>query len=150
MTAPHTGRAAAPAGRRQFPAVYKLRILDEYDQADRDGRSAILRREHLRSQLISQWRRQRTEAALAGMFTEPGGQPAWRVHASHALMQDFGAVAEELGFRGPGHLMRAYMHYMTGRSEVLPGRPGAPATGTGDRAGGRKPRRGGKDKDAAR
>jgi transposase-like protein len=123
VTPPRSGPAGTGSGRRQFPARYKLAILDEYDLADREGRSAILRREHLRASLISQWRRQRTEAALAGMFTEPGGQPAWKVHASHVLMEDFTAVAQELGFRGPGHLVRAYMHYMTGRSDALPQRP---------------------------
>lgn len=134
MTPPRTGPSAPRPGRRQFPATYKLRILDEYDETDRDGKSAILRRENLRASLISQWRKQRTEAALAGMFTEPGGQPAWKVHASRALMDDFGAVAGELGFRGPGHLMRAYMHYMTGRSDVLPRRPGPHTPDTGRQA----------------
>jgi transposase-like protein len=47
-----------------FTAQYKLRILAEYEPRDRDGRSALLRREGLYTSSISEWRRQREEGAL--------------------------------------------------------------------------------------
>src|SRR6266446_773955 len=52
------------ATRRVFSAQYKLRILAEYERRDRDGRSALLRREGLYKSSISEWRRQREEGAL--------------------------------------------------------------------------------------
>src|SRR5947208_18938 len=57
MTSEVSGRHAVPvdepaepevperARRRVFSAQYKLRILTEYERRDRDGRSALLRRE---------------------------------------------------------------------------------------------------------
>ena len=52
------------ARRRVFSPQYKLRILAEYERRDRDGRSALLRREGLYTSSISEWRRQREEGAL--------------------------------------------------------------------------------------
>jgi transposase len=54
------------ARRRVFSAQYKLRILAEYERRDRDGRSALLRREGLYTSSISEWRRQREEARCKG------------------------------------------------------------------------------------
>src|SRR5213082_1626078 len=76
MTTEVSGRHAVPvdepeepevperASRRVFSAQYKLRILAEYERRDRDGRSALLRREGLYTSSISEWRRQREEGAL--------------------------------------------------------------------------------------
>jgi len=61
------------AGRRQFPAKYKARILAEYDALDRSARGALLRREGLYSSLISTWRQQRDEGAHEAL-----GRPAGR------------------------------------------------------------------------
>lgn len=44
---------------RRYSAEYKQRILAEYEQCDRAGKGALLRREGLYSQLISEWRKQR-------------------------------------------------------------------------------------------
>jgi transposase len=52
------------ARRRVFSAQYKLRILAEYERRDRDGRSALLRREGLYTSSISEWRKQRDDGAL--------------------------------------------------------------------------------------
>jgi transposase len=54
---------------------YKLRILTEYDSLDRTGKGELLRREGLYSSLLSQWRRQRDEAALEGLSRHPGRAP---------------------------------------------------------------------------
>jgi transposase len=55
------------AGRRQFSAKYKAKILAEYDTLSRPERGALLRREGLYSSLITTWReqRERGERALA-------------------------------------------------------------------------------------
>jgi len=67
------------ATRRVFSAHYKLRILAEYERRDRDGRSALLRREGLYTSSISEWRRQRDDGALnalGGTRGRPtGGEP---------------------------------------------------------------------------
>jgi transposase-like protein len=67
------------ATRRVFSAQYKLRILAEYERRDRDGRSALLRREGLYTSSISEWRRQRRqreEGALQGLGGTRGRPPA--------------------------------------------------------------------------
>jgi transposase len=50
---------------RQYPAAYKLRILEEYERLDKAGKGALLRREGLYTSLISEWRKQRDKGALA-------------------------------------------------------------------------------------
>src|SRR5689334_3470643 len=88
MTSEVPGRHALPvdelpepevperARRRVFSAQYKLRILAEYERRDRDGRSALLRREGLYTSSISEWRRQREEGALQGLGSSRGRPPA--------------------------------------------------------------------------
>ena len=78
-TSERSGRHAVPlhepaepevperARRRVFSAQYKLRIIAEYERRERDGRSALLRREGLYTSSISEWRRQREEGALHGL-----------------------------------------------------------------------------------
>src|SRR5881396_3335906 len=63
-----------PRPPRQYPAAYKLRILEEYEQLDKAGKGALLRREGLYTSLISEWRKQRDKGALAA-FTAPRGRP---------------------------------------------------------------------------
>src|SRR3954453_14852723 len=64
--------------RRHFSATYKLRILEEYEAADKPGeKGAILRREGLYDSSIQNWRRQRDEGALNALKGErsvPAGQ----------------------------------------------------------------------------
>ena len=57
----------ARARRRTFTAEYKARILDEYDTADRGERGAILRREHLYSSHITEWRKAAEAGATAAL-----------------------------------------------------------------------------------
>jgi len=87
MTTQLSGRHAMPvdepaepevserARRRVFSAQYKLRILAEYERRDRDGRSALLRREGLYTSSISEWRRQREEGALEALGGTRGRPP---------------------------------------------------------------------------
>ena len=65
----------AKARSRRYSASYKARILDEYEQLDKAGKGALLRREGLYSSLISAWRDQRDKGALAGL-AQPAGRPS--------------------------------------------------------------------------
>jgi transposase-like protein len=56
-----------PRPPRQYPAAYKLRILAQYQQLDKQGKGALLRREGLYTSLISEWRKQRDKGALAAL-----------------------------------------------------------------------------------
>jgi transposase-like protein len=56
-----------PRPPRVYPAAYKLRILSEYEQLDKQGKGALLRREGLYTSLISEWRKQRDKGALAAL-----------------------------------------------------------------------------------
>ena len=88
MTTVLSGRHAEPvseppdpevserATRRTYSAQYKLKILAEYERRDRDGKGALLRREGLYTSLISEWRKQRDQAALQALGASPGRAPA--------------------------------------------------------------------------
>ena len=65
----------ARAQRRSYPARYKLEILAEYEQCDREGKGALLRRESLYTSLLSEWRRQRDRGALEGLSAKKGRPP---------------------------------------------------------------------------
>jgi transposase len=55
-----------PRPPRRYPAEYKLRILEQYERLDKQGKGALLRREGLYTSLISKWRKQRDNARLSG------------------------------------------------------------------------------------
>jgi transposase len=61
-----------PRPPRQYPAAYKLRILAEYEQLDKAGKGALLRREGLYTSLLSEWRKQRDKGALAALEQRRG------------------------------------------------------------------------------
>jgi transposase-like protein len=65
-----------PRPPRSYPAAYKLRILEEYEQLDKAGKGALLRREGLYTSLISEWRKQRDRGALAALQQRRGRPPA--------------------------------------------------------------------------
>jgi transposase len=75
---PGDGPRSGRPKRRHFSATYKLRILEEYEAADKPGeKGAILRREGLYDSSIQNWRRQRDEGALNALKGErsaPAGQ----------------------------------------------------------------------------
>jgi transposase len=58
------------------PAKYKAQILEEYEQLDKAGKGALLRREGLYTSLISEWRKQRDRGALEALAKPAGRQPA--------------------------------------------------------------------------
>ncbi len=62
------------AKHRRFDAEYKKRILDEVDACTRPGEiGALLRCEGLYSSLLSKWRQQRAQGALAALAPKPRG-----------------------------------------------------------------------------
>src|SRR3954451_20242012 len=109
MTTEVSGRHAVPvdepaepevperASRRVFSAQYKLRILAEYERRDRDGRSALLRREGLYTSSISEWRKQRDDGALQALGTPPGRPPSdSREHELTKLRQENARLQSDL------------------------------------------------------
>jgi transposase len=59
---------------RRFSAEYKKRILDEAATCTQRGElGALLRREGLYSSLLTQWRRQQAQGALAGLAPKKRG-----------------------------------------------------------------------------
>jgi transposase len=84
-----------PRPPRQYPAAYKLRILEEYEQLDKAGKGALLRREGLYTSLISEWRKQRDKGALAALEqrrgrppTDPRDQKLARLEHDNARLRD--------------------------------------------------------------
>jgi len=64
----------AKAIRRRFTAAYKLKIVEQADALDGTGGiGAMLRREGLYSSILSTWRRQRDDGALAGLKPKKRG-----------------------------------------------------------------------------
>jgi transposase len=76
MSEPAEFEVTERATRRVFSAQYKLRILAEYERRDRDGKSALLRREGLYTSSISEWRKQRDEGALQALGAMRGRPPS--------------------------------------------------------------------------
>ena len=64
----------AKARTRRYSAAYKARILAEYEELDKAGKGALLRREGLYTSLISAWRAQRDQGARAAL-AKPAGRP---------------------------------------------------------------------------
>jgi transposase-like protein len=76
MTDPDPEVPERARGPRRYSASYKARILEEYEQLDKTGKGALLRREGLSTSLISEWRKQRDRGALAALAKPAGRQPA--------------------------------------------------------------------------
>ena len=125
--------AGAPAGgavpdpevlakptRRQFPAEYRLRILEQADRCtDRGEIGRLLRREGLYSSHLSNWRKARQQGALSGLSPKKRGRKPTEVNplapkvrsleakvrrlerelaAVHTILDVQGKVAGLLGF----------------------------------------------------
>lgn len=75
--------------RQSYPAGYKLKVLAELDAADsKSERGAIMRREGLYSSLISAWRDQRDQGALAAMKARKPGPKGDPVRAENARLRE--------------------------------------------------------------
>jgi transposase-like protein len=76
VATPDGPRASRPK-RRTFTREYKMRVLDEYENAPGpQERNALLRREGIYSAYISEWRRERNRAASAPAPEKKPGRPA--------------------------------------------------------------------------
>ena len=74
--------------RRSYPAAYKLKVLGELDAAaSKTQRGEILRREGLYSSLITAWREQRDQGALAAMRQSKPGPKTDPVRAENARLR---------------------------------------------------------------
>jgi transposase len=79
------------AGRRQFSAKYKAKILAEYDTLDRAARGALLRREGLYASLVTTWRQQRDRGAQEALARPAGrakADPRDRRPWAHVLLPE--------------------------------------------------------------
>jgi transposase-like protein len=65
----------ATARSRRYSASYKAKVLAEYEELDKAGKGALLRREGLYTSLISAWRLQRDQGARAAL-AKPAGRPS--------------------------------------------------------------------------
>ena len=74
--------------RQSYPAGYKLKILAELDAADsKTLRGEIMRREGLYSSLVSAWRDQRDQGALAAMRSSKPGPKTDPVRVENARLR---------------------------------------------------------------
>ncbi|WP_066940476.1 transposase [Streptomyces sp. NBRC 110611] len=95
-------------GPRRYSAEYKARILAEYETLDRQGKSALPRREGLYLSLITNWREQRdrgVQTALAGSAGRPKADPRdkeiARLKAENAkLQQELGKARTVIEVQG--------------------------------------------------
>lgn len=90
----------AKATRRRFSAVDKARILDEYERASSIEKAAILRREHIYSSHIANWRKQRAAGvpleAKRGRKPDPKSAEVTRLNKEVAQLQRRLAKAERV------------------------------------------------------
>lgn len=84
---------------RKFQASYKLAILAEIEAATKKGQvGQILRREGLYSSLISEWRKQRDQGALAGLQAKQRGPKVDPMAAENKrLREQVARLTERLG-----------------------------------------------------
>jgi transposase len=120
-----------PRPPRQYPAAYKLRVLEEYEQLDKAGKGPLLRREGLYTSLISEWRKQRDKGALQAMQQRRGRPPTdplqrelARVQAENArLREQLAKQAKVLEVQGE---LSALLSRLASSAEQEPGEPTDP------------------------
>lgn len=69
---PSSREVPPKARRRRFTAAYKLRVLEQADQASRGEVAALLRREGLYSSHLASWRSQRRRGTLEELGKKRG------------------------------------------------------------------------------
>jgi transposase len=115
-----------PRPPRTYPAAYKLRILGEYEQLDKAGKGALLRREGLYTSLISEWRKQRDKGVLQAFHPRRGRPPTDPLARENArLAQENARLRDQLA-------RQAKVIEVQGELSALLGRL---ATSSGDPAG---------------
>jgi transposase-like protein len=127
-----------PRPPRQYPAAYKLRILGEYEQLDKQGKGALLRREGLYTSLISEWRKQRDKGALAALGqgqrrgrppVEPLVRENTRLAAENARLRDQLARQAKV-LEVQGELSALLSRLAASSADQDPGEPTGPADPT--------------------
>jgi len=83
-----SGEVPERARRRTFTAAYKLRIVEEYENAEPGSRGEVLRREGLYSSHLTEWRKARDVGALAGLAATRGRPPADPVERDNQRLRD--------------------------------------------------------------
>lgn len=90
----------AKATRRRFSAAGKARILDEYENGSSIERAALLRREHIYSSHIANWRKQRASGApleaKRGRKPDPTAVENTRLRKENEKLQERLAKAERV------------------------------------------------------
>jgi transposase len=126
-----------PRPPRQYPAAYKLRILGEYEQLDKAGKGALLRREGLYTSLISEWRKQRDKGALQALQQRRGRPPAdpllgenARLAAENARLRDQLARQAKV-LEVQGELSALLSRLAASSAEQGPSEPTGPADPSG-------------------
>jgi transposase len=122
-----------PRPPRQYPAAYKLRVLAEYEQLDKAGKGALLRREGLYTSLISEWRKQRDKGALAalGEGARRGRPPVDPVARENArLRRDNARLRDQLARQAKVIEVQGELSALLGRlatsSDAGPSEPAGP------------------------
>lgn len=83
-----SGEVPERAKRRTFTAAYKLKIVEEYENAERGARGEVLRREGLYSSHLTEWRKARDVGALAGLAATRGRPPADPVERDNQRLRE--------------------------------------------------------------
>ncbi len=107
--------------------MFKLKILAEYERRDRDGKSALLRREGLYTSSISEWRKQRDEGALQALGaasgrprTDPRTNELARLRHDNARLQSELATARRV-IEVQGELSALLEQFATGSADATTG-----------------------------
>ena len=90
-----SGEVPERAKRRTFTAAYKLKIVQEYEDAEPGARGEVLRREGLYSSHLTEWRKARDVGALAGLAATRGRPPADPVERDNARLREANARLEQ-------------------------------------------------------
>ena len=83
-----SGEVPERAKRRTFTAAYKLKIVEEYENAEPGARGEVLRREGLYSSHLTEWRKARDVGALAGLAATRGRPPADPVERDNQRLRE--------------------------------------------------------------
>ena len=89
-----SGEVPERAMRRTFTAAYKLKIVQEYEDAAPGARGEVLRREGLYSSHLTEWRKARDVGALAGLAATRGRPAADPVERDNQRLRELNTRLE--------------------------------------------------------